>query len=68
MMAIKKYKIFFDKNDTPYITDWQTKRKYHTVWKRLPYTRFLAHNVVKIKLFGIFTIYDRRKEQNNDGE
>ena len=66
-MALKIYKHYFDKNDTPYRADIQAKKKYHTAWKRLPYKRFLAHNVVKIKLFGIFTIYDRRKEQNNDG-
>ena len=68
-MAIKKYKIYFDKNDTPYRQDFQPKKRYHTMWKRMPYTRFLNHYVVKIKLFGIFTIYDRAKEeQNNDGE
>ena len=68
-MAIKKYKIYFDKNDTPYRAEWQAKKKYHAVWMRLPYKRLLGHKVVKIKLFGIFTIYDRsNEEQNNDGE
>lgn len=62
-MAIKKYKIYFDKNDTPYVSDWQAEKKYHMVWKRLPYKRFLGHRVAKIKLFGIFTIYDRSKEE-----
>ena len=68
MVGIKKYKIYFDKDDTPYVADWQAKKKYHTVWKRLPYKRYLGCEVAKIKLFGLFTIYKRSKEQNNDRE
>ena len=34
MMAIKKYKIYFDKNDTPYVADWQAKKKYIIFLKR----------------------------------
>ena len=55
-MALKIYKHYFAPDDA-----WN-----EPVWFRLPYTRFFNHYVVKIKLFGIFTIYDRRKEQNND--
>jgi hypothetical protein len=54
---MKIYKCYFDKKDTPYIQDYQPNKPYHTDWNRLPYTKFLGHKVVKIKLFGIFTIY-----------
>lgn len=62
---MKIYKHYFDKSDTPYKQTFQPKKKQHTVWKRNPYTRFLGHNVQKIKLFGIFTIY-KREEQRVD--
>lgn len=42
---MKIYKTYFDK----------------TVWKRLPYAVFLGHKVVKVKLFGLFTVSERRK-------
>ena len=59
-MALKIYKIYFAPDDA-----WND----NPMWFRLPYKRFMNHIVVKIKLFGIFTIYDRDKEeQNNDGE
>ena len=52
------YKHYFDKKDTPFVQDYQTKQKYHTSWKHFRYKRFLGHKVVKIKLLGIITIYD----------
>ena len=60
---MKKYKTYFDKNDTPFKPEMQQKKKYHTVWFRLPYTMFLNCEVVKIKLFGLITIY--KKERRN---
>lgn len=54
---MKLYKHYFKKTDTPYIQEFQKRKKYHTVWKHYKYTRFLGHKVYKIKLFGIFTIY-----------
>ena len=54
---MKKYKIYFAKSDTPFRQDFQSKKKFHTVWRRLPYKTFLGHKVVKIKKYGIFTIY-----------
>lgn len=56
---MKKYKCYFDKNDTPFKQEFQANKKYHSVYFRLPYTRFLQHDIIKIKLFGIFTIYKR---------
>ena len=57
-MALKIYKHYFAPDDA-----WNDE----PVWFRLPYKKFLTHKAVKIKLFGIFTIYDRDKEeQNND--
>lgn len=58
---MKIYKHYFDKNDTPYVQDFQANKKYHTAWKRLKYRAFLDHKVLKIKVFGIFTIYDVKK-------
>jgi hypothetical protein len=58
---MKIYKHYFDKKDTPYVQDYQAKQKYHTAWKRFRYKIFLGHKVVKIKLFGIITIYDTTK-------
>lgn len=55
------YKHYFDKNDTPYVQDYQAGKKYHTAWKHLKYRAFLGHKVLKIKVFGIFTIYDVTK-------
>ena len=57
--APKIYKLYFAPDDA-----WND----NPMWFRLPYKRFMNHIVVKIKLFGIFTIYDRRKEQNNEQE
>ena len=54
---MKIYKLHFDKKDTPFIETYQSKAKYHTTWTRLQYTKFLDHEVLKIKLFGLFTIY-----------
>lgn len=62
-MAFKIYKTYFDKGNTPFKQEFQQKKKYHTVWLRLPYKKFVSHQVIKIKLFGIFTIYDRSKEE-----
>ena len=53
------YKHYFEKSDTTYVQTFQSKKKYHAVWKHLKYTAFLNHNVVKIKLFGLFTIYKK---------
>lgn len=58
---MKIYKHYFDKKDTPYVQEYQPKRKYHTAWKRIRYKGFLGHKVVKIKLLGLFTIYDITK-------
>jgi hypothetical protein len=55
------YKHYFNRDDTPYVQEYQEGKKYHTVWKRLKYRTFLKHRVVKIKMFGIFTIYDITK-------
>lgn len=77
---MKIYKTYFDKSDTPYKQEFQSSKKNHTVWKRQPYKMFLLHAVVKIKLFGLFTIYEpnedelflirnkikQRKEENNE--
>ena len=65
-MTLKIYKTYFDKSDTPYVQNWQPKSKYHTVWKRCAYKRFMNHRVVKVKLFGIFTIYDITKKEEPD--
>ena len=62
---MKKYKTYFDKNDTPFKPEKKRKKKYHTVWFRQPYTMFLKHEVVKIKLFGLITIY-KKEELEND--
>lgn len=61
---MKIYKHYFDKRDTPFKWTFQAKKKYHTVWKRQAYTKFLGHAVIKIKLFGIFTIYQRKLKQS----
>jgi hypothetical protein len=58
---MKIYKHYFNKNDTPYVQDYQPRKKYHTAWKRFKYRAFLGHKVVKIKALGIFTIYDITK-------
>jgi len=56
---MKIYKTYFDKKDTPFDKSFQENKEYHSVYKRRPYTIFLNHEVVKIKLFGIFTIYEK---------
>lgn len=61
---MKKFKTYLSKEDTCFEQDYQSKRKYHTLWCHLPYRTFLKHKVVKIKLFGIFTIYDVEKDIN----
>lgn len=53
---MKVYKTYFDKKDTPFTQDFQKHKKYHVVWKRRAYATFLGHNVLKVKLLGIFTI------------
>ena len=60
---MKKYKTYFDKKDTPYMQKFQKRKKYHIVWKRRPYKWFLHCAVVKIKLFGLFTIYNPSEEE-----
>ena len=60
---MKIYKTYFDKKDTPYRDDFQRNKKYHVVWKRQPYKTFLRHKVVKIKMFGLFTIYDKEMKR-----
>ena len=55
------YKHYFDKKDTPYVLEYQPRQKYHTVFKHFRYKKFLGHKVVKIKLLGIFSIYDTSK-------
>lgn len=60
----KIYKIYFDKSDTPFRQDFQPNKKYHVVWKRNAYTKFLNHKVLKVKKYGIFTIYEN--EVNKD--
>jgi hypothetical protein len=57
---MKIYKTYFDKIDTPYMQEFQPKKKYHVVWKRLAYKEFFEHKVIKIKLFGLFTIYNNK--------
>lgn len=54
---MKIYKLYFDKKDTPFIETYQSKAKYHTTWTRLQCKKFFGHEVLKIKLFGLFTIY-----------
>lgn len=61
---VKRYKIYFAKSDTPYRQDFQPKKKFHTVWRNLPYKTFLGHKVVKIKKYGIFTIYKSEGADN----
>lgn len=65
-MAHKIYKTYFDKSDTPFRQDVQSRQKYHSAWFRLRYRSFLSHKTVKIKLFGIFTIYKRKDEHEKD--
>ena len=59
---MKIYKIYFRKTDTPLHLDYQPNKKYHTIWTRSAYSTFLKHKVWKIKLFGIFTIYEDKGE------
>jgi hypothetical protein len=54
----KIYKTYFDKSDTPFRQDFQPNKKYHIVWKRNAYTKFFNHKVIKVKKYGIFTIYE----------
>jgi hypothetical protein len=61
-MKLKLYKHYFDKADTPYLQTWQSEKKYHTVYKRVAYTEFLKHKVIKIKFLGLFTIYNLKEE------
>lgn len=59
----RPFKIYFDHSDTPYREECQSKGKYDTEWKHLPYSSFLGHSVVKMKLFGIITIHDKTKKK-----
>ena len=61
---MKTYKIYFAKSDTPFRQDYQESAELHSCWFRLPYKKFLGHQAVKIKRFGIFTIYDITKNGN----
>lgn len=65
---VRPFKIYFDHIDTPYREEYQYKGKYHTVWKHLPYHHFLGHSAIKMKLFGIFTIYDLTKKKYTEGK
>ena len=58
-MFPKRFVHYFDKTDTPYPQEWQPKRKYHKIWKRLKYKSFLGHKVIKTKWFDLITIYKR---------
>jgi len=53
---MKIYKTYFDKKDTPFSLKFQPKKQYHVVWKRNAYKSFLGHKVIKVKLFGLFTL------------
>jgi len=68
LLPRKRYKTYFDKTDTPYDKTFQTNKKYHIVWKRMPYASFFNHKVIKIKLFGIYTIYDITKGKKSKEE
>lgn len=59
----KRFVHYFDKNDTPYSQEFQPKRKYHKVWKRLKYKTFLGHKVVMVKWFDLITIYKRGERE-----
>jgi hypothetical protein len=59
---MKIYKTYFKKTDTPFNQDFQPNRKYHVVWKHMPYVNFLNHKVYKIKLLGLFTIYKEEEK------
>lgn len=61
---MKIYKHYFKKTDTPYIQEFQKRKKYHTVWFRNARKSFIGHKIYKIKLFGIFTIYEDKRENN----
>ena len=63
---MKRYKIYFSKTDTPFVQDFQPKKKYHTAWVRLAYTRFLGHRVVKVKKYGIFTVFREREVKDGN--
>jgi len=58
LLPRKRYKTYFDKTDTPYVKTFQSNKKYHIVWKRNAYKTFLNHRVIKIRLFGLITIYN----------
>lgn len=57
---MKIYKTMFDKNDTPFKESFQENKKYHTVWKHLPYAKFLGHIPHKVLLFGIFKVKPKK--------
>lgn len=54
---MKKYKIYFDKRDTPFDLSYQAKDEYHTAWFSDAYRMFLGHIPVKVKFLGIKTIW-----------
>ena len=63
---MKKYKLYFDRSDTPYEATFQNKKRYQTTWKHFAYTTgFLKHIPVKVKLFGLFTIFDKDNPNKN---
>lgn len=58
---MKIYKHYFDKSDTPFVQSFQQNKKFHTVWKHNAYKMFLDHSVHKIKIFGLFTLYEKHR-------
>ena len=54
---MKIYKHYFNKDDSIFNDSYQVKNKYHTHWYDKCYNEIFYHKVIKIKLFGIFTIY-----------
>lgn len=57
---MKIYKTLFNRNDTPFVQTFQPTKKYHTVWKRQPYAKFLGHTPHKVLLFGIFKVRPKK--------
>lgn len=57
LYKLKPYWCYFDKTDSPFLPEYQEKRRMHMARYRMPYKEFLKHKVKKIKYFGIFTIY-----------
>ncbi len=62
---IKPYKCYFDKRDTPFDDKWFKNKNLHFAWLRSSCIKFLGHKVVKIKLLGIFTIYEAKEAKDD---